>query len=187
MKRTVAVAAMILCSLSTALADLVPPDKPKKTKSVDTSLVIRLDAEAKEARLVIPRDQLKQLRAQIDEVSGDDETASATTGFGRTQTLVSGALLSLAFVFGGLWFVRTRPQNSRAVVTMAALLALGSIANLVYGNAGPPPAAREITGKMFTQSVHTYKQGSGKIKLEVSDDARTPQLIVPDPPRPNGE
>ena len=44
----------------------------------------------------------------------------------------------------------------------------------------PPPEARVINGKMFTQSVHMYKQGSGPIKLEVSDKVDTPELIVPD-------
>lgn len=187
MKSIVLVIAIILCSLSTASADLVPPEKPKKAKTVDTSLVIRLDQDAQEARLIIPRSQLKQLRAELDQIDGTGENTAVTANFGRLQTLISGALLSLAFIFGGLWFVRYRPQSSRTILTTAILLGVGSIANLVYGNAGPPPAAREITGKMFSQSVHMYKQGSGKIKLEVSDDARNPELIVPDTPRPAEE
>ena len=180
MKRVVLAVAVVLCSLSASFADVPRPDDPKRsTKSLDTSLLIRLDSEAKEAKLIIPRDQLKQLRAQLDQVDGEEHSAAAAT-FTRMQTLVSGVLLSLAFVFGGLWVLRYSPKNSKSIAAVSILLVFGSIANLVYGNAGPPPAAREISGKMFSQSVHMYKQGSGKIKLEVSDEVEYPELIVPD-------
>jgi hypothetical protein len=62
-------------------------------------------------------------------------------------------------------------------------LTVGSIATIVYGNAGPPPEARSITSRMFTDDVHMYKAGWGAIKLEVSDTVRTPTLIVPDLPK----
>jgi hypothetical protein len=32
-----------------------------------------------------------------------------------------------------------------------------------------------------------YKSGSGRIKLEVSDNVNNPELIVPDPPRKAAE
>jgi len=52
----------------------------------------------------------------------------------------------------------------------------------VLANAGPPPEARSITGKMFTQAVHIYGFGSGQIKLEVTnEDRQYIDLIVPDP------
>ena len=189
MKRIVLAVAVVLCSLPAALADIPNPDSKKSSRSLDTSLLIRIDSEAKEARLIIPRSQVKQLRAELETFDGGagDSTAAAAAQFTRMQTLVSGVLLSLAFVFGGLWFVRFSPKNSKAIVAAAIVLTSGSIATLVYGNAGPPPAAREINGKMFTRDVHMYKQGSGKIKLEVSDDVRYPELIVPDTPRAAGE
>ena len=183
MKRIVLALTVVLCSLSAVIADVPNPDSKKSAKSLDTSLMIRIDSEAKEAKLIIPRSQLKQLRAELEQVDGGAGDATTVAQFTRTQTVVSGVLLSLAFVFGGLWFVRVSPKNSKAIVTAAIVLTFGSIATLVYGNAGPPPAAREINGKMFTQAVHMYKQGSGKIKLEVSDDVRYPELIVPDTPR----
>ena len=64
---------------------------------------------------------------------------------------------------------------------------LGSAATLVYANAGPPQEARSITGKMFSQSVHIYKFGSGKIRLEAANTSQV-ELIVPDPSdKPKGE
>jgi hypothetical protein len=157
-------------------------------KSIDTSLSIRLDSDASEARLIIPRDQIQQLRAELEQIDADSNNAAATAGsFTRVQTVVSGTLLSLAFVFGGLWFVRSGSRNSKAAVAAVLMLTIGSIATLVYGNAGPPPEARSITGKMFAPGVHMYKSGWGAIKLEVSDDVRNPELIVPDKSRPSDE
>jgi hypothetical protein len=53
-------------------------------------------------------------------------------------------------------------------------------ATLAYANAGPPPEARSITGKMFAQGVHWYNAGWGHVKLGVSDTERI-KLIVPNP------
>jgi hypothetical protein len=189
MRRTLLLFAVVLLLTSLTFGDVPNPDKPKKpAKSIDTALLIRLDRDAREARLIIPRDQIKQLRAELEQIdNGSDNTAATTGVFTHTQTIVSGALLSLAFVFGGLWLVRSGRQSSKTIVTAAVLLTLGSIATLVYGNAGPPPEARSITGKMFTDAVHVYKSGWGAIKLEVSDTARNPELIVPDTPKAGDE
>ena len=73
-------------------------------------------------------------------------------------------------------------RSSKSLVIVAVLAGLGSLATVVYGNAGPPPEARSITGKMFTPAVHLYGFGSGQIKLETIDEDRNDiQLIVPDP------
>lgn len=190
MRKAIWFLAVILFLAPLTFGDVPRPTEkpPKPAKSIDTSLSIRLDRDAREARLIIPRDQLKQLRAELDQLDGGDTSAVASTGaFSRAQTIVSGALLSLAFVFGGMWLVRSGRQRSKGIVTAAALLTFGSIATLVYGNAGPPPEARSITGKMFSQGVHMYKSGWGAIKLEVSDTERNPTLIVPDPPKTGDE
>ena len=117
--------------------------------------------------------------------AGSENTAaaiSAESGFLGTQTIMSGLFISLATVFGGIWFVRSkRVSNIRgqATAAVAAVFAIGGFVMMAYGNAGPPAEARTITGKMFSPAVHMYGFGSGKIKLEVSDKERTPVLIVP--------
>jgi hypothetical protein len=174
-----------------AFADIARPDKtPKNTpkpKGIDSSMTIRLDREAKEARLLIPRSQLKQLRAELEQMDDDgDNTAAVTDGFGRTQTIVSGMFLSLALVFGGMWFVRSgksATRTGRSLFILAVLAGLGSAATFVYANAGPPSEARSITGKMFSQSVHIYNFGYGRVKLEASPASEGDGiiLIVPNP------
>jgi hypothetical protein len=46
-----------------------------------------------------------------------------------------------------------------------------------------PAEARSITSKMFSQSVHIYKFGYGRVKLEAKPESGGDriELIVPDP------
>ena len=176
-------------------ADIAKPTAtPKKKGSIDTFMTIRLKEDVKDARLIIPKSQLLELRAQLDQLGNDDTAAAITaTGVGsRLPTIVGGLFLTLAIVSGGIWFARSGKLSTRtssALVLLTVIAAAGSTATLVYGNAGPPPEARSITGRMFTPAVHMYGFGSGQIKLETSDDPNQRlELIVPDPkttPTPN--
>ena len=195
MKRFIAIAAIAVFATAAAYSDIARPDKPtshtpKPPPGISTSMQIRLDADAKEARLIIPKSQIKQLRAELEQMDDDtNNTAAATGGFTRTQTMVSGAFLSLAFVFGGIWFMRSgrvTSRSGRSFVVIATVSGLVSAATLVYANAGPPPEARTINGKMFSQSVHLYKFGSGRIHLETGNQAEV-TLIVPDDRNANHE
>jgi len=198
MKRTVLTLVAILAFSTLALADIARPQpdktpKPKAEKLVDASMEIRLDGEAKEAKLLIPRSQLKSLRAAIDDLdNGDDNTAAVTaTGFSRTQTIMTGLFMSLAIVFGGIWFARSGKMSStgvKAAVLTLSISAIATTATFVYANAGPPAEARSITGKMFSQAVHIYGFGWGQVKIGISDTDRV-RLIVPDPKdeKPSGE
>jgi hypothetical protein len=178
-----------------SLANGAPPKatpKPKANKSIETTLLVRIDRNAKEAKLIIPKGQLKQLRAQLDDLDDSLDT-TASLSFTKTQTIVSGLFFSLAFVFGGVWLARTGKIDTKAgkiLVIGSVLFLSGAVATIVYANAGPPPEARTLTNKFFSQGVNSYKFGSGKIKLEVSETAQSPELIVPDVPdekKPNSE
>jgi len=158
------------------------PTKAAKTTSIDTRLDIRLRRDAKEAKLILSKAQLQQLRAELDAIDGGtSDTASA--GITGLQTIAGGLFLSLAMVFAGVWFVRSG-RMTKPVAAGLMVLAGGALATMVYANAGPPPEARSITGKMFAQGMHYYKFGGGAIKLEVSADEDNPVLIVPDPEEP---
>ena len=157
---------MILMLSVMSLGDIPRPDKPKVSKSIDTTLSIRLDHDAKEAKLIIPASQVRQLRAALEQMDTGDTAGSTTAGssFSRLQTVVSGVFLSLAIIFGGIWFARSGRLSTGGGKTAAALMAVfatGAFATMVYANAGPPAEARSITGKMFTQAVHMYGFGSG--------------------------
>ncbi len=191
MKQLIFLTVMLLLAPAAAFADIARPEpaktpKSNSSKSIETGMTIRLDSEAKEARLIIPRSQIKQLRAELEQMDDDsDNTAAVTTpgSFSRTQTVLSGTFLSLALVFGGMWFVRSGKSTTRTgkgLVILAVVTGIVSAATLVYANAGPPQEARSITGKMFTQAVHIYGRGWGIVKLEARDQKQI-ELIVPNP------
>ena len=170
-----------------AFADVRVPDTPKPTpapkqkKALDGNLEIRLDRNATEAKLIIPRSQLRQLRAELEELDTDSgNTASAA--FTRTQTIVSGLFLSLAFVFGGVWFMRSRSGKAGKTIAAAALLfMLGAAGSVALANVGPPPENRKITGKLFNREIFSnWRSAYGKIKIEVSDQESIIELVVPD-------
>lgn len=192
MNKTAMTLAAIFVFSTFAFADIARPDttpkhtpKPKLEKLVDANMDIKLDANAKEAKLLIPRSQIKSLRAALEEMdNADDNTAAVThAGISRTQTMMTGLFMSLAIVFAGIWFARSGKLASRGAKTAVIALAVTSIATtatFVFANAGPPADARSITGKMFSQSIHYYGFGWGQVKLGMTDGDRI-QLIVPDP------
>ena len=148
-------------------------------------MTIRFDKNAKDATLIIPKDQLKQLRAELEQLdNGQDTNASATTSFSRTQTIIGGMFMSLAMLFGGVWFTRSRKINTKAgkiLVGGAVLFCVGSLATIAFGNAGPPSELRQITSKLFDKKVFTYwNSASGKIKIQVTEDNYGVTLIVPE-------
>lgn len=177
---------LILCSI-VAFADIRPPETPKpdSKKSIDSFLSIKFDKNTKEAKLIIPKSQLKQLRAELEQLDNEQDTNAATkTGFSRTQTIISGLFLSLAILFGGVWLTRTKKLDTKTGKTLvigAVLFLSGAVATIVYANAGPPPELRQITSKLFDKKVFGYwNSAGGKIKIQVSDTAQNPELIVPD-------
>ena len=192
MKHLICLTVLVLFAAAAAFADIPRPEpaktpKPNSSKSIETGMTIKLDSEAKEARLIIPKSQIKQLRAELEKMDDDSDNTAAVTSpgsFSRTQTIVSGSFLSLALVFGGMWFVRSgkaATKSGKGLVILAVVTGIVSAATLVYANAGPPQDARTINGKMFTQAVHMYGTGWGVVKLETRDQKQI-ELIVPNPP-----
>lgn len=187
MKKLILLVSVGLLLTAAVFADIPRPDnsKVKQNASFETTLDIRLRADEKDARLIIPKSQIKQLRAQLEAIDNGSENTSALTSsnLSGTQTIVSGLFLSLAIVIGGMWFVRSNGSNSTAnkgVIAAVLLLCIAS-ASFVFANAGPPAEARSITGKMFSPAMHIYGFGWGKIKVETTDDNDRITLIVPNP------
>ena len=190
MKRIFGLLALTAVFSIAAFADVRPPNTPKPTpapkekKTIDTNFRVSIQKDAKEARLLIPKDQIKALRAQLDGLDDDSQETAAFLSFSRAQTVIGGLFLSLAFVFGGVWLTRGARggfKPNKAVVAGAVLLFVGAFAAASYANMGPPMEARSLTGKMFSPAVHVYKMGWGKVKVETSDDDEI-RLIVPDVP-----
>ena len=77
---------------------------------------------------------------------------------------------------------QTGLKPGKSLAAGAVLFLMGTVVTIAFANVGPPIEARSITGRIFTPAVHQYKQASGTIKLETTDDTYGVQLIVPDVP-----
>ena len=168
-----------------AFADIARPDRtpkrPKKETAIDSRLTIRLDKDAKEARLIIPRSELKGLIAQL---GTDEMPAVKVGGISQAQTIMGGTLISLAIIFGGVWAFRSgklATKSGKVAASVALVLAGGALTSLVYANIAPPFETRSIKGSIFSPAIQKYKFVSGPIKLEIGENETAPTLIVPDP------
>ncbi|MBK7933415.1 MAG: hypothetical protein IPK01_07895 [Acidobacteria bacterium] len=194
MKRILALAlVMMFCSVI-AFSDIARPDqKPDRTPKVlynaTADMSITLDRNASRPVLRIPKTTLKYLRAELEAADDSaDDTAAVTTGGGsnwtKTQTIISGAFLSLAFVFGGFWFIRSGKASSKGVrnlVVVGVMSGIAVTATYVYANVGPPPVSG-ITNKIFNRSAmfggdYAHERN---IRVEKTDGDEI-ELIIPDP------
>lgn len=166
-----------------------PPKPPQKLDSITARMRIAPDSTATEARLIIPRSLVLQMKAELD---GDDsQVAAATSGFNLTptQTVFAGLCLSLSFVLGGVWFVGSRMAGKKAprVAAVLAVLALGgAAATTVYANVGPPPVARSLTSKILIPEATTYG-ATGLVKVEFSDEGPADFIELRLPPKAKSE
>lgn len=194
MKRIIALTLVMMLGSIVAFSDIARPD-PKPTKSpkvmynATADMSITLDRNASRPVLKIPNSTMKQLRAELEQDGGNDDTAAVATNDGltlsRTQTIMSGAFLSLALVFGGFWFIRSGKAASKGVrnlVILGVISAVAFTATFVYANIGPPPVSG-ITNKIFNKSAMlggAYAH-ENNVRIERTD-GDTIELVIPDPP-----
>jgi hypothetical protein len=148
------------------------------------SFQIRIDKDATEAKLVIPVSILRSIQDNAKSSSDftprfflDDQPILSRVG-----TVVGGLLLTLAFFAGGLWLIRNRKMtvaNIGGIVLIVSLSGIGT-SSLLYANMGPPPQARSLTGKIFSEAVHAFKHASGEVRVETTPSGEHIILIVPD-------
>ena len=173
-----------------AVADVRLPDTPKPTPAktakpepaaVDATLQIEFSSREKTARLLVPRNELNKLRAELDALDGGG--GATFSGISRAQTIAGGLFLSLAVVFGGVWFVRSgknAPKKVRIAAAGAVLLASGALASIAFANIGPPTTA-DITSRIFNAESFRHPLGlQGAVKLEITDRGDRLRLIVPE-------
>ena len=192
--RLIALVALLFAAAIPASANIAPPNMPTKPPRQTTGAPIRMqlrpDADAKEAKLIIPRKVLQQLRAELDGGAEDPQAAAAAaavasggSNLSSTQTAVAGVFLSLSLVLGGVWLARARAPGRRVsrVASALAFAALGGAAAsgvAVYANAGPPPSARSLTSKILSPDL-SYWGASGVVKIEIADDESLIMLVLP--------
>lgn len=182
MKKLLVLAAVLLLASVAMFADIARPGTkkpspvPKPGTNTVSKMTITLDANVSQPTLNIPRSSLKYLRAALDESGIDQDNTAAVTSptFSRTQTFVSGMFLSLAIVFGGIWFARSgkaATKQGKALVVFAVLAGIGSAATYVYGDIALP-RRDEINSRLFNMdktSEGCCSATSDMIQIRVSN------------------
>jgi hypothetical protein len=165
-------------------ADTDAKDAESSAKRDLTEFRVYIERDATEAKLIIPTSIIRELSRDADKSSYlpprnwiEDRPIPSRMG-----TVIGGMLLALSILFGGLWLIRNHKLSAANVGTIALLLTLSGIgtASIVYANAGPPPPLESLTGKIFSQAVHTRKKAFGELRVETSDYQDNIDLIVPD-------
>jgi hypothetical protein len=188
-----------LCHLALALsafaapafADIpMPATTPKQTPEKirpaaplpAARMLIESRGDAQEARLQIPRNVLRQLRAEMDRDSGSD-AAAAGASLGPAQTIIAGAFLSLSLAFAGVLVARTRSRHAKRA-TVAALVvfaALGALAIRTLANLRPPEPRIVDAGSLKLATTPNAKL-NGVIRVEIVDEHNVFTLVVPAAP-----
>lgn len=156
-----------------ALADIRPPEppKPKNTPAgKQVELFVVTSTEVTEPTLVIKKSSTKLLRAALDEAEGLEnnlvQTESTAPNFtASTQTVVGGMFLTFAFVFGGVWLVRSKKPSKTVVgLFLVGSFAAGSV--LVFANIAPPRIFG-INKNMLSQEFQSRSGASARGKVRV--------------------
>jgi hypothetical protein len=181
MKTTLIIFGLLFVVSTAALADIRPPSRPtpKPSKDIDGKIYIDLRSDVKVPTLSIRREALKQLRAAIDEADDAENNVASLEGAPsqslRTQTIASGLLFSLAFVFGGIWLFRNPGKISKGAVSAIAVVSIGFAAMVVFANS-PPPRVVGLTTRIFDRSTKAFGYASGSVKIRILD--RTPGVFT---------
>ncbi|MDQ1523575.1 MAG: hypothetical protein QOE47_1499 [Pyrinomonadaceae bacterium] len=156
------------------------PQKVRRAVSLPAArMLIESRTDATEARLQIPQNVLRQLRAELERE--DASVASSATDWLRpTQTIVAGVFLSLSLAFAGVFVARTRSRGARqaAAVALFVFAASGALAFKTLANARPPEP-RLLDAGSLRRATTPDAELNGVIRVEVVDDPNVFKLIVP--------
>src|SRR5258707_8865688 len=117
MKRTVVLCAAVLLLVATAVysfGDIArPKDTPKASEGktvLYTSMTVKPDPKASEARLQISQSTLQRIAHEAGNLSSNDSMTERLMHSSR-RTMMAGLLLFFVVLFAGVWFARYRHRR----------------------------------------------------------------------------
>lgn len=171
MKKLFSLFALIAIFSVISFADIRLPDtpKPKPTSTgKQVELLVDVSNEISEPTLVIKKSSTKFLRAALDEAEGlTDSNATAEIKSNSTPTIIGGTFLTLAFIFGGVWFARSK-KPSKTAVGLFLVGILGAATVLVTANVAPLQNVG-INKNMLSQELQDRSRNfaKGKVRIKI--------------------
>jgi hypothetical protein len=185
--------ALLAFAPATAFADIALPEPaptrtPEKVRRAASLPAARMSIESRsdvtEARLQIPQNVLRQLRAEMEREAANSEGAAATVtdSLRPTQTIIAGVFLSLSLAFAGVFVARTRSRAAKqaAAVALCIFAATGALAIKTLANARPPEP-RTLDAGSLKRATTPDAALNGQIRVEVVPENGAFKLIVPAP------
>jgi ABC-type glycerol-3-phosphate transport system permease component len=185
MKRTVVLCATVLLLIGSAIYAFGDIARPKVTPTAKegktvlyTSMTVKPDSKASEARLQISQRTLQSIAREAGNMSSDQ---SLTQRFvhSSTRTIMAGLFMFLAVSFAGVWLARSSQRRNHKAIAAVILIAMvfGLATVIVRANAGPPGYLR---WQGLPQNLKDGKTTGGGVNIEiVPGDDSTITLIVP--------
>ena len=185
MKRTVILCAAVLLLVSTAVysfGDIArPKDTPKSSEGktvLYTSMTVKPDPKAYEARLQISQSTLQRIAHEAGNLSSNDSMTQRLV-HSSARTMMAGLFMFLAVSFAGVWLARSSQRRNHKAIAAVFLLAtvFGLATVIVRANAGPPGYLR---WQGLPQNLKAGKITGGGVNIEIvpGDDSEI-RLIVP--------
>ena len=185
MKRTVVLCAAVLLLVSTAVysfGDIArPKDTPKSSEGktvLYTSMTVKPDPKAYEARLQISQSTLQRIAHEAGNLSSNDSMTQRLV-HSSARTMMAGLFMFLAVSFAGVWLARSSQRRNHKAIAAVFLLAtvFGLATVIVRANAGPPGYLR---WQGLPQNLKAGKITGGGVNIEIvpGDDSEI-KLIVP--------
>jgi hypothetical protein len=185
MKRTVVFCAAALLLVGSAVfsfGDIARPKetpKPSEGKTVlYTSMTVKPDPKAYEARLQISQSTLQRIAHEAGNQSSNDSMTQRLM-HSSARTMMAGLFMFLAVSFAGVWFARSSQRRNHKAIATVILIAMvfGLATIIVRANAGPPGYLR---WQGLPQNLKAGKITGGGVNIEiVPGDDSTITLIVP--------
>jgi len=185
MKRTIVLCAAGLLLIASAVYSFGDIARPKVTPTAKegktvlyTSMPVKPDPKAYEARLQISPSTLQSIAREAGNMSSNDSVTQRLM-HSSTRTMMAGLFMFLAVSFAGVWLARSSQRRNHkaiaAVILIATMFGLATV--IVRANAGPPGYLR---WQGLPQNLKAGKPTGGGINIEiVPGDDSTITLIVP--------
>jgi cytochrome bd-type quinol oxidase subunit 1 len=185
MKRTVVLCTAVLLLIGSAIYAFGDIARPKVTPTAKegktvlyTSMTVKPDSKASEARLQISQSTLQSIAHEAANISSN-QSMTQRLMHSSARTMMAGLFMFLAVSFAGVWFARSSQRRNHKAVAAAILMAtvFGLATVIVRANAGPPGYLR---WQGLPQNLKDGKVTGGGVDIEiVPGNDSTITLIVP--------
>jgi hypothetical protein len=184
MKRIFSLITLTILLATAVFADIRIPNKTTPTPTPEPQIVekkaemsIQISSEVTEPTLIINKDLFGKYTATTSE--------NTAIGINSTQTIIGGLFLSLAFVFGGVWFARGKVKLMKTAISIFVTLGLGFGGIIVYANIPPPLPINKNLFKNLQITPFSRSEGTVKVILSDEDDPEIRFLIPAEDAKPN--